>query len=334
MDILNAFNEFETAGLQAISSAADAESLEKVRVEFMGQKNGRVRDLQKLVGTATTDQKPAVGKRFNEVRTSLAGALEARAEQLQSQATKDGSDFDVTLPGERPRIGHLHPITQVMSEFRELMGRFGFIVVDGPEIEDERHNFEALNIPDDHPARDPLDNFYVACASVAAGGPVLLRSQTSTVQIRTMENVKPPVRIVSLGRVYRPDTIDATHSCMFHQMEGLMVDRNVTMAQLKTVLSLFARSFLGPDVEIRFRPSFFPFTEPSVEVDMKWGDNWMEIGGAGMVDPNVFAAVGYDPGEFTGFAFGLGIERFCMKHYGVDDIRRFYENDMRFLSQF
>ncbi len=334
MDILNAFNEFETAGLQAISSAADAESLEKVRVEFMGQKNGRVRDLQKLVGTTTPDQKPAVGKRFNEVRTSLAAALEARAEQLQSQATKDGSDFDVTLPGERPRIGHLHPITQVMSEFRELMGRFGFIVVDGPEIEDERHNFEALNIPEDHPARDPLDNFYVACASVAAGGPVLLRSQTSTVQIRTMENVKPPVRIVSLGRVYRPDTIDATHSCMFHQMEGLMVDRNVTMAQLKTVLSLFARSFLGPDVEIRFRPSFFPFTEPSVEVDMKWGDNWMEIGGAGMVDPNVFAAVGYDPGEFTGFAFGLGIERFCMKHYGVDDIRRFYENDMRFLSQF
>lgn len=146
-----------------------------------------------------------------------------------------------------------------------------------------------------------------------------------------MENTRPPVRIVSLGRVYRPDTIDATHSCMFHQMEGLMVDRHVTMAQLKTVLSLFARSFLGPDVEIRFRPSFFPFTEPSVEVDMKWGDSWMEIGGAGMVDPNVFAAVGYDPEQYTGFAFGLGIERFCMKHYGVDDIRRFYENDMRFL---
>lgn len=334
MDILNAFNEFENTGLQAISSAADVESLEKVRIEFMGQKNGRVRDLQKLVGTATPDQKPAVGKRFNEVRTSVTAALDARAEQLKSQVTKAASDFDVTLPGERPRIGRLHPITQVMSEFRELMGRFGFTVVDGPEIEDERHNFEALNIPEDHPARDPLDNFYIACASVAAGGPVLLRSQTSTVQIRTMENVKPPVRIVSLGRVYRPDTIDATHSCMFHQMEGLMVDRNVTMAQLKTVLSLFARSFLGPDVEIRFRPSFFPFTEPSVEVDMKWGDNWMEIGGAGMVDPNVFAAVGYDPDEFTGFAFGLGIERFCMKHYGVDDIRRFYENDMRFLSQF
>lgn len=334
MEILTAFNDFESAGLQAIAAAKDSDSLEKVRVEFMGQKNGRVRELQKLVGTATSEQKPAVGKRFNEVRTRVSAALEARTEELKTQSAKAVSDFDVTLPGERPGIGHLHPIMQVMCEFRELMGRFGFTVVDGPEIEDERHNFEALNIPEDHPARDPLDNFYIACASVAAGGPVLLRSQTSTVQIRTMENNEPPVRIVSLGRVYRPDTIDATHSCMFHQMEGLMVDRHVTMAQLKTVLSLFARSFLGPEVEIRFRPSFFPFTEPSVEVDMKWGDNWMEIGGAGMVDPSVFAAVGYDPEEFTGFAFGLGIERFCMKHYGVDDIRRFYENDMRFLSQF
>ncbi|HQZ68945.1 MAG TPA: phenylalanine--tRNA ligase subunit alpha, partial [Planctomycetaceae bacterium] len=227
MDILNAFNEFETSALQSISAAKDADALERVRVEFMGQKNGKVRDLQKLVGTATPEQKPAVGKRFNEVRMSVSAALDARVEQLKTQTTKAASEFDVTLPGERPRIGHLHPIMQVMSEFRELMGRFGFTVVDGPEIEDEHHNFEALNIPEDHPARDPLDNFYIACAATAAGGPVLLRSQTSTVQIRTMENTKPPVRIVSLGRVYRPDTIDATHSCMFHQMEGLMVDRHV-----------------------------------------------------------------------------------------------------------
>ncbi len=334
MDILNAFNEFETAAVAAIAAADNLDALEKVRIGFLGQKNGLVRDLQKLVGTATPEQKPAVGKRFNEVRTSVTEKLDARTEQLKALSQKVAADFDVTLPGETPRIGQLHPITRVITEFRELMGRFGFTVVDGPEIEDERHNFEALNIPEDHPARDPLDNFYIACASVAAGRPVLLRSQTSTVQIRTMETTKPPIRIVSLGRVYRPDTIDATHSCMFHQMEGLMVDRHVTMAQLKTVLSMFARSFLGPDVEIRFRPSFFPFTEPSVEVDMKWGDNWMEIGGAGMVDPNVFAAVGYDPEEYTGFAFGLGIERFCMKHYSVDDIRRFYDNDMRFLSQF
>jgi phenylalanyl-tRNA synthetase alpha chain len=335
MSVLQAFEDFEAAAIQAIQAANSLDALEKVRVEYLGQKNGRVRDLQKSVGAAAPADKPAVGRKFNEVRTSVTERLDVRtAELTASQKSRAVSDFDVTLPGERPKIGHLHPITQVIMQFRELMGRFGFTIVDGPEIEDERHNFEALNIPEDHPARDPLDNFYVACASAAAGGPVLLRSQTSTVQIRTMETTRPPIRIASLGRVYRPDTIDATHSCMFHQMEGLMVDRHVNMAQLKTLLSLFARSFLGPDVEIRFRPSFFPFTEPSVEVDMKWGSNWMEIGGAGMVDPNVFAAVGYDPEEFTGFAFGLGIERFCMKHYGVDDIRRFYENDLRFLSQF
>ncbi|MFM7869788.1 MAG: phenylalanine--tRNA ligase subunit alpha [Planctomycetaceae bacterium] len=335
IDILPEFNQFEAGALAAIQAVADAAELERVRVEYLGQKNGRIRELQKLVGAATAAEKPAVGRRFNEVRTAVTGALEQRQEALQQQAAARAvSDFDVTLPGDRLRIGKLHPITQVMTEFRELMGRFGFTVVDGPEVEDERHNFESLNIPEDHPARDPLDNFYLACAQAAAGGPMLLRSQTSTVQIRTMESVQPPVRIVSLGRVYRPDTIDATHSCMFHQMEGLLVDRHVTMAQLKTVLSQFARSFLGPDVEIRFRPSFFPFTEPSVEVDMKWGNSWMEIGGAGMVDPAVFAAVGYDPEQYSGFAFGLGIERFCMKHFGVDDIRRFYENDLRFLAQF
>lgn len=333
-DILQAFDEFERTAMLAIGQAQSGEVLETVRVDFLGQKNGRVRDLQKLVGAAAPGDKPQVGKRFNEVRTVVAAALDARLKEFTESRPVATSDFDVTLPGDPVRAGRLHPITQTITEFRELMGRFGFTVVEGPELEDERHNFEALNIPEDHPARDPLDNFYVACAGAIHGGPVLLRSQTSTVQIRTMETTRPPVRIVSLGRVYRPDTIDATHSCMFHQMEGLMVDRHVTMAQLKTLLSLFARSFLGPDVEIRFRPSFFPFTEPSVEVDMKWGDSWMEIGGAGMVDPNVFRAVGYDPEEYSGFAFGLGIERFCMKHYGVDDIRRFYENDVRFLSQF
>jgi phenylalanyl-tRNA synthetase alpha chain len=334
MQILTSFDAFQNEALTAISGVKDAEQLESVRVEFLGQKNGRIRELQKLVGQAGPEEKPLVGKRFNEVRTVVTAALEQRLIQVTTASAETKSDFDVTLPGDRPRLGALHPVTQTIMEFRELMGRFGFTVVEGPELEDERHNFEALNIPEDHPARDPLDNFYISCAQVAAGSPVLLRSQTSTVQIRTMETSVPPVRIVSLGRVYRPDTIDATHSCMFHQMEGLMVDRHVTMAQLKTVLSLFARSFLGPDVEIRFRPSFFPFTEPSVEVDVKRGDTWMEIGGAGMVDPNVFRAVGYDPEEVSGFAFGLGIERFCMKHYGIDDIRRFYENDLRFLSQF
>src|SRR5439155_1765259 len=228
----------------------------------------------------------------------------------------------------------------------EIMGRLGFTVADGPEIEDPWHNFEALNIPADHPARDPLENFFLATAGVGhavraeretrggAGAPLLLRSQTSTVQIRVMEKQPPPVRIIALGRVYRPDTADATHYPMFHQIEGLLVDRHVTMADLKSVLRLFARSFLGRDVHIRFRPSFFPFTEPSVEVDMSWGQGWMEIGGAGMVDPNVLRAVGYDPEQVTGFAFGFGIERFAMRRYRITDIRRFTENDVRFLNQF
>lgn len=334
MDILQAFTEYVEAARAAIASAPSAEALEAVRIEYMGQKKGKLRELQSLVGKAPKEEKPVIGKKFNEVRTEVQRLLEARLEELTATTGRSQVTFDPTIPGRPSRLGGLHPITRTIGQFREIMGRFGFTVVEGPEIEDERHNFDALNIPEDHPARDPLDNFYIATAKTVAGEPVLLRSQTSTVQIRTMETVKPPVRIVSLGRVYRPDTMDATHSCMFHQMEGLMVDTNVTMAQLKTVLSLFARSFLGPDVEIRFRPSFFPFTEPSVEVDMKWGDSWMEIGGAGMVDPNVFRAVGYDPEEVTGFAFGLGIERFSMKRYEVDDIRRFYENDVRFLKQF
>lgn len=334
VEILQAFDDYLSEALAAIAAADSEQQLEDVRIEFLGQKKGRAKDLQKLIGKASKEEKPLVGKRFNEVRTAVQTALEARQDELSTETGHSVSQFDPTIPGTPPQIGKLHPITQTIAHFRELMGRFGFTVVEGPEIEDERHNFDALNIPEDHPARDPLDNFYIATAKATAGGPILLRSQTSTVQIRTMEQTKPPVRIVSLGRVYRPDTMDPTHSCMFHQMEGLMVDTNVTMAQLKTVLSLFARSFLGPGVEIRFRPSFFPFTEPSVEVDMKWGGSWMEIGGAGMVDPNVFKAVGYDPEEVTGFAFGLGIERFCMKHFEVDDIRRFYENDVRFLKQF
>jgi phenylalanyl-tRNA synthetase alpha chain len=267
------------------------------------------------------------------------------------------------VPGVRPRLGHLHPITQTIEEVKDIMGRLGFSVADGPEVEDPWHNFEALNIPAEHPARDPLENFYLA----AGGGepqraesgqhsplstlhsplpprppspvprpspPLLLRSQTSTVQIRVMEKTKPPVRIISCGRVYRPDTADATHYPMFHQIEGLLIDRGVTMADLKSTLRLFARSAFAPDVHIRFRPSFFPFTEPSVEVDMSWHGGWMEMGGAGMVDPNVLRAVGYDPEEFTGFAFGLGIERICARRHGITDIRELYKNDVRFLHQF
>ena len=236
------------------------------------------------------------------------------------------------------RCGTVHPITQTIEELKDIMGRLGFSIVDGPEIEDDWHNFVALNIPDDHPARDPLENFYLATADAISGDkdPVglLLRSQTSTVQIRVMEKTAPPIRIISLGRVYRPDTADATHYPMFHQIEGLMIDTDVSMADLKSVLRLFATSYLGDDVTIRFRPSFFPFTEPSVEADYYWNGQWVEFGGAGMVDPNVLKAVGYDPEEVTGFAFGLGVERLCMRRHGVTDIREFYKNDVRFLAQF
>ena len=337
MDHATAFQEYEQAALEAIAAATDAAALEDVRIEFLGKKKGRLKDLQAVVGKVSAEERPVVGKAFNEVKTRVSDAFDARKKEVERPKAALSS-LDITLPGTPVKLGKRHPLTQTMEDFKDIIGRFGFTVADGPEIEDEYHNFNALNIPDDHPARDPLENFYLAAASYATGGlpdnPRLLRSQTSTVQIRMMETAKPPIRIVSLGRVYRPDTIDATHSCMFHQMEGLMVGDDVTMAQLKTVLQLFATTYLWQDVQIRFRPSFFPFTEPSVEVDMGWGDDWLEIGGAGMIDPNVLKAVGYNPDEVSGFAFGLGIERFCMRRHQITDIRRFYENDVRFLSQF
>ena len=341
MDPIKAMQEYEQSALSAIQEADSSETIEAVRIEYLGKKKGRLKELQSLLGKVEKEQKPVVGKQFNEVKTRVSLALEERKIALDKpKAALDA--LDITLPGTPITLGKRHPLSQTINEFKEIMGRFGFTVVDGPEIEDDWHNFNALNIPEIHPARDPLENFYLATANVGSdtdsikfeGNATLLRSQTSTVQIRIMEQTPPPIRIVSVGRVYRPDTIDATHSCMFHQMEGLMIDTDVTMTQLKTVLSMFARAYLGDDVKVRFRPSFFPFTEPSVEVDMLWDGTWLEIGGAGMVDPNVLRAVGYDPEEVSGFAFGLGIERFCMKRHEINDIRRFYENDVRFLGQF
>ena len=333
MDLSQVFSAFQQEALAAISAATNAEALEQARIEFLGKKQGKLKDLQANLGKVPAEQRPEVGKRFNEVKDAVTKAWEERQQQL-AQTKVVATAIDVTLPGIRPVTGKLHPLTQTINEFQEIMSRFGFEVEDGPEIEDEWHNFVALNIPDDHPARDPLDNFYLATAGVAGGGPRLLRSQTSTIQIRVMENRKPPIRIVSVGRVYRPDEIDDTHHIMFHQMEGLMVGPDVTMASLKTVLRLFAAAYLGEDVHVRFRPSFFPFTEPSVEFDVKRGDGWLELGGAGMVDPNVLRSVGYDPDEVSGFAFGLGIARFCMMRHGIKNIRHFYSNDLRFLQQF
>jgi len=318
----------ESSGKTAFNQAQSGDAVEASRIEFLGQKQGRVKVAQERLKALEPGAKREYGQRFNAVKQALeASWLEAKARVERPASSAVG--IDVTLPGQRPRLGHRHPLTQTADELIDLFGRFGFAVARGPEVEDVRHNFEALNIPPSHPARDPLDNFYLP-------GGTMLRSQTSTVQIRVMEHQPPPVRVIAIGRVYRPDTVDATHSFMFHQIEGLMVDKGVTMADLKTVLRLFAQSYLGEDVQIRFRPSFFPFTEPSVEVDMLWhgGDRWVEMGGAGMVDPNVFRAVGYDPEEVTGFAFGLGIERLCMRRHGIDDIRLLYQNDLRFLSQF
>jgi phenylalanyl-tRNA synthetase alpha chain len=336
MDPIQRLNQFESDALAAIGAARDTTALEAVRIEYLGARQGRLRDLQADLGKADKEQRPALGKRFNEVKNRVTESLEQRKRTLD-RPTASATGVDISLPGAPIRLGKRHPLTQTMNEFKDILGRFGFTVVDGPEIEDEWHNFQALNIPHDHPARDPLENFYIAVAEKAVGGPRLLRSQTSTVQIREMERTQPPVRVISLGRVYRPDTIDQTHSCMFHQMEGLMVGESVTMSQLKTVLRLFAHAYLGHDVHIRFRPSFFPFTEPSVEVDMSWGEggkSWLEIGGAGMVDPHVLASVGYDPERFSGFAFGMGIERFCMRRHRIPDIRLFSASDLRFLRQF
>ncbi len=329
--------------IKQFAAAVDQATVESLRVDFLGAKNGRIKAAQKDMGGVAVEDKPAAGKKFNDVRAAIQQALDDALARVGSGGSRrQGPLVDPTLPGSRVALGRLHPITQTIEHLKEIMGRLGFSVTEGPEVEDTWHNFVALNIPEDHPARDPLDNFYLASASKVAatdatlsdGGVALLRSQTSTVQIRVMETQKPPLRIISLGRVYRPDEADATHFPMFHQMEGLWVDRHVTMAQLKSVLRMFATNYLGGEVQIRFRPSFFPFTEPSVEVDFLWNGNWMEFGGAGMVDPNVLKAVGLDPEVYSGFAFGLGVERLCMKRFGITDIRDLYRNDVRFLRQF
>ena len=330
---LAALTAFRAAAAATIGGAADAAALEQARIEFLGARGGRLKAVQKLLSDLATADRPAAGKHFNEAKEAVTGLFTTAREQLAGGgAARAATAIDVTLPGDPVRLGHVHPITQTIRQVQEIMARLGFESVDGPEVEDQWHNFEALAIPAAHPARDPLDNFYLAVARGA--DPLLLRSQTSTVQIRVMEGRRPPLRIVSLGRVYRPDTADATHYPMFHQVEGLLVEEGTTMAHLKSVLRQLASSFLGGDVRVRFRPSFFPFTEPSVEFDMEWGGRWIEMGGAGMVDPAVLEAVGYDPATVSGFAFGLGVERIAARRYGVADIRDFYRNDVRFLRQF
>jgi len=295
-------------------------------------RKGLITQLLSQIGKLPREQKPHAGQLANKIKNDVTGAFERLKKDLEARKEKPKELIDVTLPGISANIGKPHVITQTLSELLEIFGRMGFGVAYGPEVEDEWHNFIALNIGPEHPARDPSDNFYI-------DDNTLLRSQTSTIQIRVMERTKPPIRIVAPGRVYRPDTVDATHMYMFHQLEALVVDEGVTMVDMKTAIEQFIHAFFGPETQWRFRPSFFPFTEPSAEVDLLMKDkagseNWVEMGGCGMVDPNVFDAVGIDSEKYTGWAFGFGIERLAMRKYGITDIRLLFENDLRFLRQF
>ncbi len=326
--------QFEKTGEEALAELqkiTDLAALEEFRIKYLGRK-GQVTQMLSQIGKFPPEEKPKAGQLANKVKKDVTTAFEEAKNALHAQQGKPKELVDVTLPGIPVGIGRTHVITQTLGELLEIFGRMGFGVVYGPEVEDDWHNFIALNIGPEHPARDPSDNFYVS-------DDTLLRSQTSTIQIRVMERTKPPIRVVAPGRVYRPDTVDATHMYMFHQLEALVVDEGVSMVDMKTTIEQFIHTFFGPDTKWRFRPSFFPFTEPSAEVDLllknKSGEeSWVEMGGCGMVDPNVFDAVGIDSEKYTGWAFGFGIERLAMRKYGITDIRLLFENDLRFLSQF
>jgi phenylalanyl-tRNA synthetase alpha chain len=326
---------------EAVDTARSAAELAEVRVKFLGRQ-GALTQLLRSLGALAPEARPAVGAAANEAKRELEGLLEARlggALEAERRAERARGRLDLTLPGRRPPRGALHPLTRVHDEIVAIFAGLGFSIVEGPEVETDYYNFEALNIPRDHPARDMQDTLYLSEST-------LLRTHTSPVQIRVMQAQRPPVRIIVPGKVYRRDVADMSHSPMFHQVEGLAVDRHITMGDLKGTLELFAREMFGPGSRIRFRPSFFPFTEPSAEVDVLCfvcrGDGcrlcrqggWLEILGSGMVHPQVLKNVGYDPEEVTGWAFGMGIERIAMLKYGIDDLRLFFENDVRFLRQF
>ena len=326
--------QFEKTGKDALADlkkVTDLSALEEFRIKYLGRK-GRITQMLSQIGKLPREQKPQAGQLANKIKNEVTSAFEQRKNALSQSQQQTGELIDVTLPGIPVNIGKTHVITQTLSELLEIFGRMGFAVAYGPEVESEWHNFGALNMGPEHPSRDPFDCFYIE-------DNVLLRSHTSPVQIRVMESSKPPIRIVAPGRVYRPDTVDATHMYMFHQLEALVVDEGVSMVDMKTTIEQFIHTFFGPETKWRFRPSFFPFTEPSAEVDLLLTDksgkeSWVEMGGCGMVDPNVFDAVGIDSEKYTGWAFGFGIERLAMRKYGITDIRLFFENDLRFLDQF
>lgn len=330
----------EHAAAQATAEAATEIDLQQVRARYLGRK-GEITEVMKGMGQLTADERPVIGALVNEVKGRLEVLFADRQAAIRREVLEKrlaSEKLDVTLPGRRGRAGYKHPVTQVTEEIVSIFTALGFGVAEGPEIEKDFYNFEALNIPKDHPARDMQDTFYVS-------DEVVLRTHTSPVQIRTMLNQEPPVRVIAPGTVFRRDS-DITHSPMFHQIEGFLVDRKVTFGDLKGILTNFINEYFGQGVDVRFRPSFFPFTEPSAEVDIQCvicggtgcrvckQSGWLEILGSGMIDPEVFKSVGYDPDVYSGFAFGMGIERIAMLKYGVNDLRLFFENDLRFLRQF
>lgn len=335
---LESILEQAQADLGAVSSIRE---LSDVRVKYLGKK-GELTTIRKGLRDVSPEDRPAMGQLINDTVSQLEAALTARSEALEQEmlAQKLASEtIDVTMPGKPLTIGKKHPLNVVLDEFKEIFLGLGFSIAEGPEVELDHYNFEALNIPKDHPARDTQDTFYIS-------DNVVLRTQTSPMQVRTMKKKKPPIRIIAPGRVYRSDAVDATHSPLFHQIEGLVVDKDIRMSDLKGILELFAKKLYGDDTVVRFRPHHFPFTEPSAEMDIQCyqchgegcrlckGEGWIEILGCGMVHPHVLEVCGIDPNEYSGYAFGIGLERMVMGRFKIDDIRLFYENDVRFLHQF
>lgn len=327
--------------LADIDEVCNSEALESLRIKYMG-KRGLVTSLLKGMGLLPPEERPAAGQAINGLKNELADLLQQKEQQikiLERQRKLEAETIDVTVPGKKPAIGKRHPLSLVRRQIEDIFIGMGFEIADGPEVEYDYYNFEALNIPKDHPSRDLQDTFYIT-------DNIVLRTQTSPVQIRVMESRKPPIRIIAPGRVYRSDEVDATHSPIFHQVEGLVVDHGITMGDLKGVLDVFAKALYGEDTKTKFRPHYFPFTEPSAEVDVTCAwckgkgcricgyTGWIEVLGAGMVHPNVLRTVGIDPDEYSGFAFGLGLDRLTMLKYGIDDMRLLFENDYRFLKQF
>jgi phenylalanyl-tRNA synthetase alpha chain len=334
MSFLDQIEPLKQSALNDFNAAPNLAALDQARVSYLGA-NGKFTALLKQLGSLPKEEKPAAGKLVNVAKAELESALTSRRADLELKEAMPKNPTDFSLPGRRRWLGKLHPLTQVTDDIVRSFRKIGFVVADGPEIEDEYHCFDALNTPADHPARDSQDTFYVG-----SQGRPLLRTHTSSVQIRVMEKQPPPIRIIVPGRVYRRDNADATHNPTFHQIEGLYVDKNVTVGDLKGTVEFVFKELLGSEVKLRFRPHYFSYTEPSLEIDFtsplvkKMGKDWLEIAGCGMVHPKVFENVGYDPEVWSGWAFGFGIERIAMIRYDISDIRLFYENDTRFLNQF